>query len=1042
MLMGRDVNATKLDRCQMRSVRFSSARSQRYVDLSFPPNIIHPGVRSIFNLVPSCLYIVFSRSTYLFHLVIFIVQLVCDVYLTISVTLVPLIGTVLTAAVVDTINLVRRNRLIAGIDRRKVLVVREHEWIEIPWRAVAVGDLIKLSNGDVAPADVVLLCTTNGSLCAIDTHIIDGSHQLRKRMPLGALHGLSQVITNCEFLVNYSRESAGLASKILFHGTFVSGDKTAELGNPQFIERYSSIHQHGDIICGVLYTGRDCRTVQNLSNPFVKFTRLERTLNIQNLMQLLLMVVVALIMAGFSATTLQVSRHWPFSDTRPFVPDVFLDVFRSYLTLLLPLSPIELYMVLDIILYIHSLFLQAEPGTTVPSLSVIDELTQIDTIVVSKPLLIGKNTNVLRIFVNDTVFGRGLTACHLANNIETGILRRHRGQPQFEDTRFEVNNKTQLLFLHMTTCHSALPVTINETLHYVSNFPEDEGILQLAAGYGFVLTRRTNRDFMITIGDTPTSIPVLQMFAPSPQHRRVSVIVRDIDGSVKLLTRGDCETMRNCVDVPQDAEFEFKSEGLRVMCCSYKLLSDDDLAEFEAALNQAVAVGHEAFFSVLDVLESGQLLVGLIAFEEEVRDSALSFVHQAQSAGLQLVLASPGRADSTSITALSLGMISQSQQAGIVKGDQKETVDDCVRSLLNSLPFDVLSIQGTSVPYLPVLPEFVELLGRVPVVLLEASHAGEFVQFLRRHCHKVVLGMGHSVVDSLFLECANISVAVQVGDVSPCDLSSDVTCNRLESVSSMLFVQGCLLRERLQSLLNYIFPRNTIYGFLQCAYGLYSGLSGTPLFSASQVLATLIFFTMVPAVSRAIFNQKVPSSVLKMSPDYYKITRADRLSWWRFLVVTLMSAVAAGSLLEVSRVILMDGRTPYQDSFSHAQFQFAVDSAFVICCISFIVPACQTWPKVQHVLVWGSAVLYYIWTRAVSDSVKSGQMRGAAVSVSSIPVYSLTILLYCGLSLFFRISYILFKRLPRLCDRRTPDGGELLPNAETGRGVAVRVANL
>jgi magnesium-transporting ATPase (P-type) len=1025
----------------MRNVRFSSVRSQRYVDLNFPPNIFHPGVRSIFNLVPSCLYIVFSRSTYLFHLVIFIVQLVCDVSLTISVTLVPLIGTVLTAAVVDTINLVRRNRLIAGIDRRKVLVVREHEWIEIPWRAVAVGDLIKMSDGDVAPADVVLLCTANGSLCAIDTHVIDGSHQLRARMPLRALHGLSRVIADCEFLVNYSREYSGLTSKIRFSGTIVSGDQTAEFGNSQFIERYSSIHQQCDVICGVLYTGRDCRTVQNLSNPPVKFTRLERTLNIQNLMQLFVIIVVALIMAGFSATTLQISRRWPFCDTRRFVPDVF----RSYLTLLLPLSPIELYMVLNIILYIHSLFLQAEPGTTVASLSVIDEFTQIDTMVVSKPLLIGKNTNVMRIFVNDTVFGRGLTACHLANNVETGILRTHRGPSQFEDTRFEVSEETRLLFLHMTTCHSAFPVIINETLEYVSNFPEDEGILQLAAGYGFALTRRTPRDFIITIGDTPTSIPVLHMFAPSPQHPRVSVIVRDVDGSVKLLTRGDCETMRNCVEVPRDEGFEFKSEGLRVVCCSYKPLSDDDLAEFEAALNEAVPVGHEATFSVLDVLESGQIFVGLIAFEEEVRDGALSFVHQAQSAGLQLVLASPGRADSMSITALSLGMISHSQQAGIVRGDQKETVYDCVQSLLNSPPFDVLSIQGTSVPHLPAQPEFIELLARVPVVLLEASQAAEFVRFLTRHCHKVVLGMGHSVVDSLFLERANISVAVHVGDVSPCDLSSDLTCTRLESVSSMLFVQGCLLRERLQSLLNYIFPRNTIYGFLQCAYGAHSGISGTPLFSASQVLANLIFFTMLPALSRAIFNQKVPGSLLRMSPDYYKKTRTDRLSWWRFFAVTLLSAVAAGSLLEASRAILMDVRKPYRDSLSHAQFQFAVDSAFVVCCVSFIVPTCQTWPKVHHVLVWGSVVLYYIWARVVSDSPASGPMRGAAASMSSIPVYSLMIALYCGLSFFFRISYILFKRLPIPREKKRPVAGELLSNAETGpegAGVVLRVSDL
>jgi magnesium-transporting ATPase (P-type) len=235
----------------------------------------------------------------------------------------------------------------------------------------------------------------------------------------------------------------------------------------------------------------------------------------------------------------------------------------------------------------------------------------------------------------------------------------------------------------------------------------------------------------------------------------------------------------------------------------------------------------------------------------------------------------------------------------------------------------------------------------------------------------------------------------------------------------------------MQSLLNYVFPRNTVYGMLQCVYGFHSGISGTPLFSAAQVLGTLMLFTMVPALSRAVFNQMTPLSLLRMSPDYYKRNRVSRLSWRRFVTVRVFAACASALLLETSCAVMRDVRRPYGDSFSHAQFAFAVESSFVVCCISFVVPTCHTWTRWHHTLVWRSVVAYFIVTRAESDSSGAGQGRGSASSIASIPVYWLMLFLYSGVSVFCTISYILFRRLPIKCQRR-PDSGELLDDGEHG----------
>ena len=977
---------------------------------------------SVFQIIPSCLYMVLSRFAYWFYVTVFIVQMVFPVPLGFQVTLVPLIGTFVTAVILDVIIFFRRSRLLAQIDRRKVSVLREHAWVEIPWAAVAVGDIVKLVNGDVAPADLALLCTVNGASCAIDSHIIDGSQQLKARMPLRDLRELArpEVVKDCEFLLNYTKECAdpmSLTSKIQFSGTIVSGERIANLGNSQFIERYSVIYHSSDVICGVLYTGPDCRTVRNNSNASVKFTKLEKMLNVQSVIQIVLCLFIALPLAGISLYFKSVSEKWPFSE-QTSLGDFFINNFRNYLVLLLPLVPIELYMLLDVILVIHSMFMQSDRETTVASISVIDELTQVDTIVASKSVLIGKNTNIMRVFVGDVVYGQNITSCHLASSFESDLYRNRCEYSHFEDDRLVVDETTRMFFLHLALCHSAVPIVVNDYIGYVSNFTGDEPLLKLASNYGFVLTRRHGNELIVNIHNTPYTFKVLNMFPPSPQHPRVSILFRDIDGSVKMFIRGDVEAMRGYVDIPANEEYQFKGEGLRVACCSFKYFTMEELAQVQQNLMRARTESADFIFNMINDIEKDGRFLSLVAFEEQPREGALKLIHEAQNAGIQIVLTSSGKAASASITALSLGMISSSQQVGILAGDDQESIRKCVQSLLSSPGFDILTVSGQAVDFLPMIDEasrLAEMVKGASVVLLEKMEpiqVQQFVRFLRHYCNNTVLGIGHNVTDSIYMEKTNVSVSINMDTVSPCDLASDITTKELDAVTRMVFVHGGLLRERLYSLLNFLLPRNTVYGLMQCIYGFHSAMSGTPLFSSNTLLLTLYVFTLIPCLSRAIFNQKAPSALLKGSPDYYKRSKVSRYSIQRILAVNILSVIGAVALLESSVKILHNVRYPYNDTLSHDQFSFAVDSAFVVCCFCFLIPTCHTWTRVHHLLLWGSLILYFVTYALNTDLESSGQARGSVSSITAIPVYSLLLVFYAGTSLFIIFCYILFHRIP------------------------------
>ena len=57
------------------------------------------------------------------------------------------------------------------------------KYIKTLWKDVQVGDLIRLSNNETIPADMVVLKSSDkiGGLCYIDTQNLDGEANLKQR---------------------------------------------------------------------------------------------------------------------------------------------------------------------------------------------------------------------------------------------------------------------------------------------------------------------------------------------------------------------------------------------------------------------------------------------------------------------------------------------------------------------------------------------------------------------------------------------------------------------------------------------------------------------------------------------------------------------------------------------------------------------------------------------------------------------------------------------------------------------------------------------
>jgi phospholipid-translocating ATPase len=63
-----------------------------------------------------------------------------------------------------------------------VVTMAPVDWIEIPWRDVRVGDIIRLKNDDPVPADIIVLSSSEDDcICFVETKNLDGETNLKVR---------------------------------------------------------------------------------------------------------------------------------------------------------------------------------------------------------------------------------------------------------------------------------------------------------------------------------------------------------------------------------------------------------------------------------------------------------------------------------------------------------------------------------------------------------------------------------------------------------------------------------------------------------------------------------------------------------------------------------------------------------------------------------------------------------------------------------------------------------------------------------------------
>uniref|UniRef100_A0A673IP05 Phospholipid-transporting ATPase n=1 Tax=Sinocyclocheilus rhinocerous TaxID=307959 RepID=A0A673IP05_9TELE len=964
---------------------------------SYADNRIKTAKYNVFTFLPINLFEQFQRFANAYFLVLLILQLIPEISsLSWFTTIVPLVLVLAITAVKD-----------ATDDYVRIYSSPNEKWMN-----VRVGDIIKLENNQFVAADLLLLSSSEPyGLCYIETAELDGETNLKVRQALTVTSDLGDDVAK---LADFNGEviCEPPNNKLdKFTGTLYWKDNKYPLDNEKMLLRGCVLRNTEWCFGLVIFAGLQTKLMQNCGRTKFKRTSIDKLMNTLVLWIFGFLICMGIILAiGNTIWEQKVgSNFWEYLQWKELTINVVFSgflTFWSYVIILNTVVPISLYVSVEVLRLGHSYFINwdrriyyslkdtpAEARTT----TLNEELGQVEFIFSDKTGTLTQNIMVFnKCSINGKTYGmlehfllyvhtyRHKTPCvdFSFNPLMDRKFRFH-DSSLVEAIKLE-EPLVQEFFRLLALCHTVMPEERNEgELVYQAPSPDEGALVTAARNFGFVFRSRTPETITLYEMGHAVTYQLLAILDFNNVRKRMSVIVRNPKGQLKLYSKGADTILFDRLD-PSNEELmfttsehlnEFAGEGLRTLALAYKDLDEDVFDEWMKKLlfaSTALENREEKLGALYEEIEQGMMLLGATAIEDKLQEGVPETIACLTLANIKIWVLTGDKLGNQYCSILiethSNCLTQHNEESFLLwlqrRDDMNEVFIISGHTMLE-MALNVrfvccyLKAHALEADLEQILVDVACLCKTVICCRVTPLQKALVVELIKRHKRAVTLAIGDGANDVSMINTAHIGVGISGQEGMQAVLASDYSFAQFRYLQRLLLVHGRWSYYRMCNFLCYFFYKNFAFTLVHFWYGFLCGFSAQTVYDQWFITLFNIVYTSLPVLAMGLFDQVSLYSL--RYPNLYRPGQLNQLfNKRKFFTCTLQGVCTSFILFFIPYGAFL---TAVRDDGAHISDQqaFAVTIATTLVIVVSVQIGLDTnyWTAVNHFFIWGSLAVYF-----------------------------------------------------------------------------------